>query len=85
MNVLSELIVNTRKSKNISQVKLALEAGVSTVYLCYLERGQRIPQSGAALVRIAEVLELDPKQVVFTAFKALALKEIKRLQQDGVL
>lgn len=52
-----------RKQKGISQLDLALDAGVNRNYLSDLERGERNP-SLKVLVRIAEALGVDLSTLV---------------------
>ena len=52
-----------RKQKGVSQLDLALDAGVNRNYLSDLERGERNP-SLKVLVRIAEALGVDLSTLV---------------------
>ena len=52
-----------RKQKGVSQLDLALDAGVNRNYLSDLERGERNPTL-KVLVRIAEALGVDLSTLV---------------------
>ncbi len=52
-----------RKERKMSQLKLALECGVSKSYLSDLERGRRNP-SAFTLRRIALALKIDPGKLL---------------------
>ncbi len=69
MNTLTQLgmrIRYLRKQKNLSQLDLALEAGINKNYISDLERGSRNP-SLIILEKIAVALEVD----LSTLFKGI--------------
>lgn len=60
VNVSKELgkkIQKIRKEKDLSQEKLALEAGLNRAYIGYIERGERNP-SIQVVAKIAKVLKI---------------------------
>jgi len=52
-----EKIKKIRKEKDLSQEKLALEAGLNRAYIGYIERGERNP-SIRVVAKIAKVLKV---------------------------
>ncbi len=53
---LGELIRRKRESRQLSQAELARRCGLSTVYMCNLEKDNNRP-SLATLIKIAQTLE----------------------------
>ena len=51
-----------RKSKGITQEKVALDADLNRAYIGYIERGERKP-SVETLEKIAKVLKIDLKEL----------------------
>ena len=49
-----------RIKENLSQVELAERLGVIQSYISQLERGDRMLADPAAIVRIAQAIDLDP-------------------------
>lgn len=56
---LSGLLRGFRHARRLSQLKLALAAGVSARHVCFLETGRAVPQR-ATLVKLARALVLPP-------------------------
>jgi len=54
-----------RQEKKLSQEALALESGFDRTYISLLERGVRSPTI-RAVVRLAEILEVRPSEIVET-------------------
>ena len=52
-----------RKSRDVSQERLALIAGLDRTYISLVERGLRSP-TFRTVVRLAEVLDVRPSEVV---------------------
>lgn len=52
-----------REGKNITQEKLALDAGLNRTYIGYIERGERNPSTDT-LVKIAKALKVSPKDLL---------------------
>ncbi len=52
-----------REAHDISQERLALEAGLDRTYISLIERGVRSPTI-RTLVKVAEVLKVPPSQIV---------------------
>lgn len=52
-----------RESKDITQEKLALEAGLNRAYVGYIERAERNP-STETVVKIAKALKVSPKDLL---------------------
>ena len=60
---LARNIIARRKALNMSQEKLALQAGVDRTYVSQLERGIANP-SVSILCRIAEILQCDMQDLL---------------------
>jgi transcriptional regulator with XRE-family HTH domain len=60
-----EKIILLRQKKNLSQTQLAEKAGISTTYLCQIERGHVIP-SLDTLKALAEALGVSPQDLMGT-------------------
>ena len=59
VQLLGENVRRHRKAKNMTQERLALDAGMERSYVSDLERGMRNP-SVRALGRLAEALGVEP-------------------------
>lgn len=57
MKVLSQVICDERKSRNLSQDQLSVKAGLDRSYISDIERGKRNPSLNA-LLQISEGLSL---------------------------
>jgi SOS-response transcriptional repressor LexA len=66
MSGFSELLDKKMKQMGMNYNKLAVEVGVSAVYISQILRGRRIPKD-SILVKLSEVLRLDPRQVLSLA------------------
>jgi SOS-response transcriptional repressor LexA len=71
MDKFSELLERQRKKLGLNFKKIADEVGVSSVYISQILRGQRVPKDNI-LVKLSEVLALDPSHVLRTAHYAKA-------------
>jgi transcriptional regulator with XRE-family HTH domain len=60
-----------RKSKNISQEQLGLEAGFDRTYISLIERGINSPTI-RTVVRIADVLDVAPSRLVVRMEQTMA-------------
>ena len=60
---LGESIRAQREARKLSQLALALEAGLSKTYLCDVEKGRRNP-SFTIICRIAKALEMEPSELL---------------------
>lgn len=58
-------IMEIRKSKGITLIKLAQNSGISAGYLCHLEKGNRSNPSVEVMNRIAEALNKSIAEVFF--------------------
>lgn len=56
---------NIREKKGLTIEKLAELAGISTGYLCHLERGSRKNPSIRVMKNIAEALNIDIEEIFF--------------------
>jgi len=63
MDRFSGLMERQRKKLGLNYSKIADEIGISAVYISQILRGQRIPKD-EILVKLSEVLSLDPSQVL---------------------
>lgn len=72
-----------RRSLGLTQAKVAESVGISTSYFNLIERGKRTI-GGALLIRIAQVLDLDPATLDDDAERRLAA-EITELSADPLL
>jgi len=61
-NILADNIRNVRKEMGFSQAELAERVGISSGYMCDLERSKRWP-SAKIIVQLAAVLKLEPFQL----------------------
>lgn len=75
--IVGENIRLLRRSKGLSQEKLAEMAGVSGSYIGYLERGERTP-SLDLLAKIAEALDVELTMLLTPSDNA-ANQELKKL------
>lgn len=57
-------LMELRKTKRISQKKLAEQVGVSQAYICALERGERKNPSAAVIKGIAKSLGIRTSKVL---------------------
>lgn len=64
LDFLSDMIMNAREEKKISQRQLALLTGVSNSEISMIENGKRQKPSINILKKIAEVLELDFEEML---------------------
>lgn len=84
---LGSLIREGRRKKKLSQRQLAAELPMSQTNLSRVELGDHAPPSDAVLLRIAEVLELDPRELLRAAgrqaagatFEAIVLDRLDNL------
>lgn len=85
---LGSLIREGRRKQKLSQRQLAAELPMSQANLSRVELGDHAPPSDAVLLRIAEVLELDPRALLRAAgrqaagvtFEAVVLDRLDMLQ-----
>lgn len=56
-----------RKQKGMKLEELASKAGISTGYLCHLERGSRANPSIQVMEKIAKVLEKNIAEIFFNS------------------
>jgi transcriptional regulator with XRE-family HTH domain len=61
--IIAENIKRVRKEMGLTQAELAESAGISSGYMCDIERSRRWP-SAQIISRLAEVLKLDPFQLL---------------------
>lgn len=61
--IFGKVLRDLRKNKGVSQETLALEAGLDRSYISKLETGVYQP-SMSTLFSIAEVLEIEPSEIV---------------------
>lgn len=61
--VLGNRIQRRRKQLNLTQEELAEKAGISTVYLGYLEQGRNVP-SLEVLEKISKALKINIKDLL---------------------
>ena len=54
-----------RKQKNMNLDELAREIGISTGYLCHLEKGTRSNPSTQIMARISKILEKSIEEIFF--------------------
>lgn len=59
---LGRRICELRKERHMSQLELALEAGVAKTYLCDLEKGRRNP-TVKVIMRICEALRVTLEEL----------------------
>lgn len=71
MDNFSEMLERQRKKLGLNFKKMSEEVGVSSVYISQILRGQRIPKDNI-LVKLSEVLALDPSHVLSMAHYAKA-------------
>jgi transcriptional regulator with XRE-family HTH domain len=84
---LGSLIREGRRAKKLSQRQLAAELPMSQTHLSRIELGDQAPPSDQMLLRIAETLELDPRELLRAAgrqaagatFEAVVLDRLDRL------
>lgn len=84
---LGSLIRDGRRAKKLSQRQLAAELPMSQTHLSRIELGDQPPPSDEVLLSIAEVLELDPRellraagrQAAGTTFEAVVLDRLEQL------
>lgn len=55
-----------RKQKGMNQDELARKAGISTGYLCHLEKGSRVNPSIQVMEEIAKVLGKNIAEIFFS-------------------
>ncbi len=87
---LGSLIREGRRKRKLSQRELAAELPMSQTNLSRVELGDHAPPSDAVLLRIAEVLELDPRELLRAAgrqaagatFEAIVLDRLDSLSTD---
>lgn len=84
---LGSLIRDGRRAKKLSQRQLAAELPMSQTQLSRIELGDQPPPSDEVLLRIAGVLELDPRELLRVAgrqaagatFETVVLDRLDRL------
>jgi transcriptional regulator with XRE-family HTH domain len=91
---LGALIRRARKDKKLSQKKLAAKLSMSQGHLSRIEAGEHAPPSDDMLIRMAEVLGLDPRVLLRaagrhaagTTFEQLVLDRLDALKEavDGL-
>jgi transcriptional regulator with XRE-family HTH domain len=84
---LGSLIRDGRRKAKLSQRQLAAELPMSQAHLSRIELGDHAPPSDAVLLRIAEVLTIDPRELLRAAgrqaagvtFEAIVLDRLDQL------
>jgi transcriptional regulator with XRE-family HTH domain len=87
---LGAIIREGRRRKKLSQRQLAAELPMSQANLSRVELGDHAPPSDGVLLRIAAVLEVDPRELLRAAgrqaagatFEALVLDRFDKLSTD---
>lgn len=87
---LGAIIREGRRKKKLSQRQLAAELPMSQANLSRMELGDHAPPSDGVLLRIAQVLELDPRDLLRAAgrqaagvtFEALVLDRLDQLSTN---
>ncbi len=59
-------ITKFRKEKNMTMKELAEKSGISTGYLCHLEKGKRKNPSTEVMDNIAKILEKKISEIFFS-------------------
>ena len=70
---IGDIIKQARKGR-FSQEALGKKSGVWGTYIGLIERGERVPSDELCL-RMAEVLEMDPRNLLIAAYRARAQKK----------
>lgn len=84
MNIFGQHIRQLRQERGLSQRALALHAGIDFTYLNKIETGSLVHlPSEAAILRIAQVLEVDGNELVSAAGKVPP--KLKTMMQHNVL
>ena len=69
MSPFGELLRNLRKEKKVTQRRLAELVGIDFTYISKIENGSMDPPAEDKIVRIAEVLDVDPDDLILAAKK----------------
>lgn len=79
-------IKELRKNKNITAYKLSKEIGVTRAYLSELENGKRVNPTMKVLTDIANILEVNIKDLFYTIADIEELKQemYKRIDEYGI-
>ena len=65
---------------NLSARALAKKAGVTHMYVLFLEKGQRLPTYSEGFLRIVEALELDLEEMILLAQKTKSSIELEKVK-----
>lgn len=79
---LGAIIREGRRRQKLSQRQLAAELPMSQAHLSRIELGDHAPPSDAVLLRIAEVLETDPRELLRAAGRQAAGATFETLVLD---
>jgi len=69
MSEFGELLRNLRKQKKVTQRQLADIVGIDFTYISKIESGTMDPPAEDKIIRIAEVLHIEPEELVLAAKK----------------
>lgn len=68
MSIFGKMLKDLRRSKRMTQRKLAEEVGINFTYISKIENGAE-PPSEEVILRIAEVLDADSEKMMLAAKK----------------
>ncbi|GAA3405829.1 helix-turn-helix domain-containing protein [Paenibacillus hodogayensis] len=72
MSEFGELLRSLRKQHKITQRQLAALVGIDFTYISKIESGTMDPPAEDKIIRIAEVLQVEPEQLILKAKKVPA-------------
>jgi len=78
-----DLLRNTRKKAGKSMLDLAQHLGVSVVFISDVERGNRAPFTSDKILKVAELLEVDPEPLLQVAAETRGTFELDATQVSG--
>jgi transcriptional regulator with XRE-family HTH domain len=69
MSEFGEILRNLRKQRKVTQRQLADRVGIDFTYISKIESGTMDPPAEDKIIRIAEVLETEPEELILAANK----------------
>lgn len=69
MSEFGELLRNLRKERKVTQRQLAERVGIDFTYISKIESGTMDPPAEDKIIKIAEVLQAEPEELILAAKK----------------